>query len=287
MASAQVSNCIGFCGLVVADYSTFTFSATVTPGISLVMNRTLAWVLPPSGGGIGGMWASLNLSASAVISIAWTAGGDAGGTPSASASLYSCDGTLIETVSSTSTPLVFSPLATDGEYIITIDGGGEISLFGGSSFINSTLTVSSDFSINPVIALWDNSGTTEQFPCSTPECSIECISEETSEFCAPSSGTQCEAFYFADDPPCGETIQSSQVRAIVTGLIPGVYYEVSVIVVCDSCGPLIGPGYTLTWCFLATSETETTDYQGLAIAAEDGCDCRAISCSVTHVCKCA
>lgn len=73
--------------------------------------------------------------------------------------VYTCDGVLIETINATS-PVTTSAFASDGEYLVSIipfDPGA-----GTSSSDTLTIISSGTWWVNPVIALWDDSGTTRQ-----------------------------------------------------------------------------------------------------------------------------
>lgn len=139
-----------------AILATATIAITTTVDIELAdtsVNRGQAYI-------------SVAMLASDTVSIAAsvTANGTNPARPAfVSATFYGCDGTELDTGSTTgsetaaSDTFVFTAPA-DGEYIIYISGGGagDATQFD----LTDTLTFSGAFVVNPVIALWDDSGTT-------------------------------------------------------------------------------------------------------------------------------
>lgn len=78
------------------------------------------------------------------------------------ASIYDCTGTLVESVSPGSGPITSSPLPRDDVYYvqaIAFNPPGPGSPF---SACDISMTSSDAYWVNPVIALWDDSGTTRQ-----------------------------------------------------------------------------------------------------------------------------
>lgn len=102
---------------------------------------------------------SLSTLAGAIISVDFTlsaSGSEVSGV------LWDCEGNPIDfpdSVSGTSGTLIFSPIPSDGIYIILLQA-----TFGGSPNFTVTYNITLDDTtvFNPVIALWDDSGTTRQ-----------------------------------------------------------------------------------------------------------------------------
>lgn len=142
----SVADCMAYCPLDTTDVS--TLSATFD-GTTYVVSGTFT-------GSLNGFpsWLSISAKSGATLTFAGTGGSHIG------VVIYGCDGTEVETIEGT-TPQTSAALPADGEYYIFVQpntpppGGG----FGSST---TTITSSDDFWVNPVIALWDDSGTTRK-----------------------------------------------------------------------------------------------------------------------------
>lgn len=124
----------------------------------------------------GDNWLSLTASTGDVFSLAFTGG------VSCSATLYDCFGTEIEHSVGTTTR-VFTALAADGTYYLkasTFNPPGPGSPFSSATF---TVTCSGVFVPNPVIALWDDSGTTRQLEA-CPKLYLPILTESTGDWYA-------------------------------------------------------------------------------------------------------
>jgi len=96
---------------------------------------------------------SFSAKAGATISFASTAG------DVADWAIYKCDGTAIDGARDAAMPITSAPLPEDGEYFATF-GPKDSSVITGFTAATLTMTSSDVWTINPVIALWDDSGTT-------------------------------------------------------------------------------------------------------------------------------
>lgn len=126
------------------------------------------------------LYASVNLKSGSTVSIGYTVTGGAflGG----AAFLLSCnyDGTngTIQERDATAQPgmLVFSPVASDGEYIIQV----EMDIDAGTEVVVLVISADDTMTVNPVIALWDDSGTTRPLEaCPTLEIGLSGIGTPT------------------------------------------------------------------------------------------------------------
>ena len=155
----QVSGCLGYFGLG-GDGGAGNSISAAFDGTTLSLDQDSAI----SGGApaiTNAAYASVSMLSGGTLSGAFTSSTD--GTPvNVSIDLLSCsDGSLVDSDSSSSgsgTVTVTAP--ADGEYVVlvTISSGST------TSYLNTTwdITCSSAFTVNPVIALWDDSGTTRR-----------------------------------------------------------------------------------------------------------------------------
>lgn len=103
------------------------------------------------------VWASLAALSGSTITV--TVGAD-GGLLGASSSLWKCDGTFVDNQSGATQNFA---VPDDGEYIIvcsiisTVPGFG-----GGTDTLSADITCDDTIWVNPVVALWDDSGTTRK-----------------------------------------------------------------------------------------------------------------------------
>lgn len=146
----RTSNCIGYGEEDFATpLTTFTADNFTTPG-----TLTLAGTSTPATGAGMSMYSSLTVAAGN-LTIAFTkSGGDA------LAFLYDCSmGATVFSDSGSSSPFVFTGVPA-GTYVleVVVQGAGGITSTSGTF----TITHSTTYVVNPVIALWDDSGTTRQ-----------------------------------------------------------------------------------------------------------------------------
>jgi len=152
-AAAELANPI-----IVADCITYLSDGTglvtalsaVDSGSDVVVSATFSAPVVV----FGDSWLSITLSSGDTLSIAYTGGTDI------SVTIYDCNGNEIETVNSSSSPASISAVPADGVYYLKVavtdpDEGA----FTDASY---TVTPSAVYVVNPVIALWDDSGTTRQ-----------------------------------------------------------------------------------------------------------------------------
>lgn len=150
----RVSNCIGYGETAGFDsLGSFTADDFTTPG-----TLALSGVGETGSGSAVTMYVSVTVEASSVMMIAFTL--DTPNTDGAIIVIYNCaDGSTFYSDSGSSSPFT-TPAMPAGGYVIEViatssDGGIAPS---------ATFTITSDKSyvVNPVIALWDDSGTTRQ-----------------------------------------------------------------------------------------------------------------------------
>lgn len=103
----------------------------------------------------GEMWLSITASSGDTFSVAYTGGSDI------TVVVYACDGTIIETVNSSSSPASISALPASGTYYfkVSVFDPPFSSTFTAASF---TITPSATYVLNPSVVLWDDSGTTRK-----------------------------------------------------------------------------------------------------------------------------
>ena len=140
------------------------------------------------------IWASISLKAASVLSVAYTVSSTAvsGGDDQnfASVLLYKCDGTPVEaqSVSGTGTQtgtFTFAAITEDGEYLIRCIAEGQDVDPSAATTCTASFTATSDDTIviNPVIALYDDSGTTRQLEA-CPKMLLPPLTESTGEWYA-------------------------------------------------------------------------------------------------------
>jgi hypothetical protein len=173
-AEAAISDLVVSC-MVYHDDSPFTFASyTATFTTTLDVSWSIVPVIGNSCGANG--WASISLAAGSTLdvgySVANTGVSDVDLLCSASATVYECDGTpfAFDSTGDVTAPSIsgtFSfPITDAGEYWVLVgaqaadDGGSGTATTG----IDVDFVISSDdvMLVNPVIALWDDSGTTRQ-----------------------------------------------------------------------------------------------------------------------------
>lgn len=110
------------------------------------------------------MWVSLNLKAGSVLTISWDYSDN--GSPGdiiGVGSLYRCLGESVENVfaGTSSGSLSFSPVTEEGEYLLAfvIRNGATDNT---TASLDATISSDDTLTVNPVIALWDDGGTTRQ-----------------------------------------------------------------------------------------------------------------------------
>lgn len=146
LASANVSNCVGY--NEAASFQSFTATDGGT-SLTLACDAINTDPSPQT------MWGSVNGTAGATISIAYSDAG-AATSPVYSAELYAYDGALLETFTSISdpNPFVTSALPYSGRYIIKVSGSALLAPT--IHFIPAfVITSSGTLSVNPIQALYD------------------------------------------------------------------------------------------------------------------------------------
>lgn len=173
----NTSNCVGY---ITEDHAGTYGSFAATVG-------TASLQLAGNGDGSAtptlNMWASINLLSGDVVTATFSAGmGPFPGSVSTEFSLYSCDGTLIETIGPGDSPLAFSAVTADGEYIVrsssTASGMGVT-----YAACDVTFTSSGSLTVNPVISQWNDSGTTRQLEA-CPKLLLPPLTEGTGDWYA-------------------------------------------------------------------------------------------------------
>ncbi len=168
----QVASCIGYVRKTDGLLTSFTADPSVADQLTLVAvgNPDDA----PSCQAV--MWASLSMKAGSTMSVAASVGGTLA---DANTNLYSCDGTLLDT--QTGASQTFS-ISSDGEYLVECSVTSTTGGFGGGSD-TMTAVISSDDTlwVNPVIALWDDSGTTRQL-WACPKLLLPPLTESTGDW---------------------------------------------------------------------------------------------------------
>lgn len=142
----QVASCIVYSQDTFADSLTASFDGT-----SVVVSATF----PSATSSFGDEWVSISAKSGATLSLAFT---DA---ENGAMRIYDCNGTEVEFLGPSASPVISSALPADGVYYLAISLSSPpmTTDFTACSF---TLTSSNTYAVNPVIALWDDSGTTRQ-----------------------------------------------------------------------------------------------------------------------------
>ena len=104
----------------------------------------------------GYVWISISAKSGATLTFDSTAGSSFDGV------IYTCDGTEVEVIGPAATPITSAALPADGEYYLKMLPNDPPMGSGPFTACTITVTSSDDFWVNPVIALWDDSGTTRQ-----------------------------------------------------------------------------------------------------------------------------
>lgn len=171
-----VADCLAYFDGLTTNISSFSASFS---GTALVASISM---ITPVGGLAGPIWFNVTGNSGDIFTVSCTGGTVLG------ASLYDCAGTLVESISG-STPRSFSALAVSGNYYLKTNVG---SPFPPTPFSSATVTVTSSgtFVPNPIIALWDDSGTTRQLEA-CPKMLIPPLTESTGTWymtCADAAG---------------------------------------------------------------------------------------------------
>lgn len=151
----EVATCYGyFIGNLSVEYSTFTIDVSTANQAGVVADASV---------GLGfDVWLGLTLAAGATLSIPYVM--TITGVPLtylATFTLYDCSGNVVDTDSDTTASGTLSLSATDeGIYYLKLSFVGGTATPGGSLGITATVSSSVDMIVNPVIAQWDDSGTT-------------------------------------------------------------------------------------------------------------------------------
>lgn len=165
------TNCIGFILNIPKEaIASFTADNSVPDSLTLTIDSEESGLFQAQG---SAMFSSINLKSGSTLSISFELDSvftGESGTISYNFFLYKCDGTLVfasddyEEISNNISGSFDVPIDDDGEYIIIAEND-----FGGPdtgdvlSLVGETVMLSDDtMTVNPVIALWDDSGTTRQ-----------------------------------------------------------------------------------------------------------------------------
>lgn len=188
----KVASCLAFFDV----YSGAAVTASATPGSnSLTLDQTY------SGESAVSMWVSLNLVAGQTLSAACTGtysgGGPGPDDPSSGLAVFGCDGTFLYADSAQGTGTYNYSVTTDGVYIIVVDFAAPVFFTGGWTAANVVLSATT-LVPNPVIALWDDSGTTRQLEA-CPKLYIPTLTESTGSWYADETDAQSAIDTYAVD----------------------------------------------------------------------------------------
>lgn len=171
--AADVSDCFGFIDAT-GGYATFTADDSTPDEFDLDATGV---TITPSDDLF--MWASANMESGSTLTVTWSTTSD---TLSGYAGLYSCSGTLIEESVLLGFPFgsgtySFAPVSADGTYYVVVgfDSGGSVTTSGDWAY---NLASDDTMTVNPVIALWDDSGTTRQLEA-CPKMLVPLLTEST------------------------------------------------------------------------------------------------------------
>lgn len=174
----QTSNCIGYTEIPPSDYDSLVFSATDGgTTLNLAADGTDSDGLDP---GAVGMWASITLSSSGTISLAWDYSSTGTSTPNNGQirfSVYDSSGTLVETmqdnaITSDSDSGTFTTASTQpaGRYILLVSAESRYDVNvpddpEATVGFDGDITSTSSFSVNQITALWDDGGNVACLDC--------------------------------------------------------------------------------------------------------------------------
>lgn len=175
--AAQVASCIGFIRKQTGGTIT-AFTADDSVADELTLSATGNPDNAPSCQAF--MWASLNMKAGSTLTVVSTAGG--GLAPgSGGGFLYDCAGVLVDELHGSS---VGFSIPADGAYIFLATITSLTSGFPfGSDTMTSVATSDDTMTVNPVIALWDDSGTTRKL-WACPKLLLPPLTESTGDWYA-------------------------------------------------------------------------------------------------------
>lgn len=133
----------------------------------------------------GYVWVSIAAKASATITVSANAGSSFDGV------IYDCNGTTVETLGPAATPITSAALPAAGVYYLRLLPNSPP--MGGGPFTACTITVTSSdtFTVNPVIAQWDDAGTTRKL-WACPKMLLPPLTESTGEWYASQAVAQSE-----------------------------------------------------------------------------------------------
>ena len=123
----------------------------------------------------GYVWISISAKSGATLTFDSTAGSSFDGV------IYTCDGTEVEVIGPAATPITSAALPADGEYYLKMLPNDPPMGSGPFTACTITVTSSDDFWVNPVIALWDDSGTTRQLEA-CPRLYLPPLTESTGDW---------------------------------------------------------------------------------------------------------
>lgn len=155
----QVADCIAY-----STSANTTFAAAFS---GTVFTASGTWLVPITEFSV---YISISAKSGATIGMASSAG------DAADWAIYKCDGTAVEGARDAPLPITSSPLPADGEYIIVFIPKDSTMI--GFSAATATITSSNIFNVNPVIALWNDSGTTRSL-WACPKLLLPLLTEHT------------------------------------------------------------------------------------------------------------
>lgn len=178
----QTDNCIGYC---VQDGDTGNVFSLAFDGTTITGSADTAYSSP--GLALSSYcYFSVSLKSGATVTVPWSISTDGPGT-AVSASIFDCAtgdfvaGENIPPNAGASGTLSFV-VPADGEYVLLISGTGTLGIL---TYVNFAFTVTCDMDywVNPVIALWDDSGTTRQLEA-CPKMLLPPLTESTGDWYA-------------------------------------------------------------------------------------------------------
>jgi len=157
----QTDNCIGYC---VQDGDTGNVFSFAFDGTTITGSADTAYSSPELALS-SDCYFSVSLKSGATVTVPWSISTD-GPETVVSASIFDCAtgdfvaGEIIPPDAGASGTLSFV-VPADGEYVLLISGTGTLGIL---TYVNFAFTVTCDMDywVNPVIALWDDSGTTRK-----------------------------------------------------------------------------------------------------------------------------
>lgn len=178
----QTDNCIGYC---VQDGDTGNVFSFAFDGTTITGSADTAYSSPTLALS-SYCYFSVSLKSGATVTVPWSISTD-GPETVVSASIFDCAtgdfvaGEIIPPNAGASGTLSFV-VPADGEYVLLISGAGTLGIL---TYVNFAFTVTCDMDywVNPVIALWDDSGTTRSL-WACPKLLLPPLTESTGDWYA-------------------------------------------------------------------------------------------------------